>query len=832
MTVGQSERRILRGAGFVPLLAMALTTSLSAQATEQALYSATEPQVPEKVGRVLRAHRIQDQPPLLDGVLDDAAWLVADSASDMMQWDPDNGSPMTQRTVVRVLYDERYVYVGAQLRETDPTLIVSGIGRRDQPPASDVFIVNFDTQHDHVTGYGFGTNPSGVQSDWFLYDDTSADREYNSVWEVETRIDQRGWTAEYRIPLSQMRFQAPPDGQVVWGFDFRREIQRLSENGQWIGKPRGTTGQVSRWGHIVFAEGLESPRRLEALPFALARGDDPATAEFEDGYDAGVDLRTSLGGSASLAATFNPDFGQVEADPAVLNLSVFESFFPEKRPFFLEDGTLFVPSYGLLQLFYSRRIGRRPSYLPLTSGDVVQERPDQTTILGATKLTGKRGRLTYGVVSAITSAEHALVVAGGADGTGTARVERTIEPLTSYSAFRLQRDFASSSNVGLLATTVLRDGAPSAFTGGIDYRVRWDRNRWQWNGHWAGSHAPLAGEHVQGFGGVSNVNFSSRNWFANSHVHYFSPDFRISDIGFLRARPDQYQVTAGGGYTSPDPGSVLRNWSVGTNVGVSYSSAGLRNDNYVNAFGNLRLLNFWGINANLNFNPERYDDIETRGGPVMLAPRAMSWFGGIFSDSRKTWNIFLGVNGGSDVEGQRWRGSNFDLSLRPSPRFQLSLGASYNTSLDPAQWISNRDVTGDGETDYVFGEIDSRVLNVNLRASGAVHRNLTFEAFLQPFVAVGDYDDFKRLARPKSFDFEPVPATAVSNPDFNSKSLRGTFVVRWEYLRGSTIFLVWNLQGADASRPGVFDFGRDLGDVFGAPRDNRFIIKANYWLSL
>jgi hypothetical protein len=462
----------------------------------------------------------------------------------------------------------------------------------------------------------------------------------------------------------------------------------------------------------------------------------------------------------------------------------------------------------------------------------VQERPDQTTILGATKLTGKRGRITYGVVSAVTSAEHALVVAGGSNGLGTARVERPIEPFTSYSAFRLQRDFASGSNVGLLATTVLRDGSPDAFAGGIDYRVRWDRNRWQWNGHWAVSHAPLGTEHVDGVGGVSNVFFNSRNWFANAHVHHFSPQFRISDLGFLRARPDQTQVTTGGGYTSPDPGSVLRNWSVGYNAGVSYNTDGLRNETYTNVFGNLRLLNFWGLNGNFNFNPETYDDVETRGGPAMLSPSAASWFFGMFSDSRKTWNTFLGVNGGRDAEGRRWRGTNFDLSLRPSPRFQLSLGAGFNTTLDPAQWISNGDVTGDGATDHVFGEIDSRVLNVTLRASGAVHRDLTFEAFLQPFVAVGDYDDFKRLARPRSFDFEPVAASAVSNPDFNTKSLRGTFVVRWEYLRGSTIFLVWNLQGADASRPGMFDFGRDLGDVFGAPKDNRFIIKANYWLSL
>ena len=817
------------GVLLAPAAVQAQDLGLAEAPSRTGVQDGSEPDIPEKRGKVLTAFRV-DGPPDLDGVLDEPAWLLADSTDSMVQWDPDNMSGMSERTVVRVLYDERYLYVGVRLLDRNPGAIARGLGRRDRPPPSDLFEIGFDTQHDHLTGYVFATNASGVQREKFLFDDTAEDVEYNAVWEVETRIDETGWTAEYRIPFSQMRFQAPPSGRVVWGLDFRREIQRRNESGQWIGKPRGANGQVSRWGHLHFEEGLGRPRRIEALPFVVARGDDPAATGFDDGYDAGLDLRTGLGRSATLSATVNPDFGQVEADPAVLNLGVFETFFPEKRPFFLDDGTLFVPAYPLMTLFHSRRIGRRPGYLRVAGGEQVLDRPEQTTILGAAKVTGKSSGFTYGALSALTAAEYALVDAGATG--GPARLERLIEPATSYNALRVQRDLGGGSNVGALATGVLRDGHPDAFAGGVDYRLRWGGNRWQWNGHWAVADAPLAGGRVSGVGGVSNLFYTSKHWNGSLHVDHFSRDFSIADMGFLRARPDQTTLSGGLNYGDPDPGTRLRSWTVGLFTGESRNTDGLVISRYAGGFGSARLLSFWSLNGGLTWAPRVFDDLETRGGPAVVVPANLSANLGLNSDPRRGWNAFLSTYGSRDAEdGWTW-GLNPGVDLRPSPRFQLSLSAGFDAARDPAQWIVNEDVSGDGVVDHVFGELRSHVLNLTLRGSGAVNRDLTLEGFLQPFVAVGDYRGLGTLARPESFEFDPVADGAIADPDFNTKSLRGTFVLRWEYLRGSTVFLAWNVQGSDDARPGIFRPWQDLTDVFDASFDHRILLKANYWLSL
>jgi hypothetical protein len=798
-------------------------------------FTATEPNVPEKAEKVLYALRVTQAPPVIDGVLDDAIWMSADSTGNLLQQDPDNMQPMTERTIVRVLYDARNIYVGVRLLDSDAEAIRSGLGRRDRPPPSDRFTIGFDTQHDHLTGYAFTTNPSGVQQEGAYFDDTSMDMEYNAVWEVEARMDANGWTAEYRIPFSQMRFQAPPSGGAVWGLEMLRSVQRKNENGRWVGRPRGTNGEVSRWGHLVFEGGLETPRRVEALPFVLTSGNAPADADFSDDYDAGLDLRMGLGRSSTLAATFNPDFGQVEADPAVLNLGVFETFFPEKRPFFLSDGNIFVPSYGLFQLFHSRRIGARPGYLrPFQQGDVVLDRPEQTTILGATKVTGKSSGYTYGALTALTAEEHALVQAGGADGLGVARIDRTIEPMTSYSAARLQRDLGRGSNVSVLGTSVLREGAPDAFAGAFEYRIRWDRNRWQWNGQWAGTNAPRVArstEQVSGFGGVSNLTFNVKNWNANAHVHYFSDNFRVADLGFFRTRTGEQQLSAGGGYSDPDPGRFLRSWNIGGNFGRSRVHA-LTVGEWINVFGGLQLLNFWGVFGGIGYGPAVHDDLDTRGGPPILRPETHWANLSLNSDPRRRWNWFVNWFGNDNTSaGHDW-GIDQGLDLRPSPRVQLALSAGYNTGLNRMQWVTNQDVTGDGATDYVYSTLESDVVNITLRGSAAVNRDLTLEAFLQPFVAVGDYTDFKRLAAPNTHDFTPIDGSRIEDPDFNSKSLRGTFVLRWEYIRGSTIFLAWNLTGSDEQRPGLFQPMRDIRGVFGAPIDNRVMLKANYWFSL
>ena len=631
-----------------------------------------------------------------------------------------------------------------------------------------------------------------------------------------------------------MRFDTAAADEMVWGLQVRRDIHRRGETDRWVGIPRGAQGRASRFGHLVFEERVSPPRRVELLPYTFVRRADLATADPEHGMQGGLDVRLGLGTGATLSATVNPDFAQVEQDPAVLNLSVFETFFPEKRPFFLEDSRTFVLPYGQFPLFHSRRIGARPGRLALEAGDELVDQPDQTTILGAAKLTGKASTWTYGALTALTAREYATVDAVTADDHGNeqvTRVERLIEPLTSYSVGRLQRDILSgSSNVGAIATAVVREGDANAFTGGGDYNLRWNRNRWAFQGHWAGTRAPFADGLRTGFGGATQFFFVGTYVGFNTHVDHFSPNFRNTDLGFHSFRVDKTDVNGQVFLRQPDPWGIFRSVQVAAGGGRVWNTDNLELGRSVNSSVNAQFRNFWFVNLFTGHNFRTFDDLDTRGGPPIVNPAETYLDVFVGSDSRKTWRVNLGVNGGRDEEGGWNARVGPFVQLQPSGRLQVSVGTNYSFGQDVAQWITNQDVTGNGQTDHVYGQLRRDVIDVTGRVTYTFHRDLTLQAFLQPFVAVGDYTDIKRLARPSSFAFEP--ATIDFDPDFNRTSLRGNLVLRWEYLRGSTLFVVWNLSTVGDRRPGVFTPLADLRNVFSGESTHVFMVKMNYWLGL
>ncbi|MEO7157000.1 MAG: DUF5916 domain-containing protein, partial [Vicinamibacterales bacterium] len=481
----------------------------------------SEPIVPEKVGKELQAFYVGQTPPRIDGRLDDEAWQTAQAIDDMVQNDPDNMKPPTERTSVKVLYDDRSVYVGVVNYMRDPTKITNALGRRDTFPRSDSIKITFDPRHDHLTAYTFDSNPSGVQGDMTWFDDSRSTTDFDAVWEVRTQVTAEGWTAEFRIPFSQLRFTITPGEAVVWGFNIRRDIVYNAEMIRWVATPRGAQGFVSRFGHLRFATPPAPPRRLEVQPFLLARQAHVTSAASGRDLSGGLDFRVGLGTSTTLSAAVNPDFGQVEQDPAVLNLSVFETFFPEKRPFFIEDSRSLVPNYPQMPMFHSRRIGQRPNRFAIPAGETLLERPEATTILGATKVTGKVNGWSYGGLTALTDSEYARVrtAAGG-------EAERLIEPMTSYNVGRIQKDlFAGSSNLGGLGTAVLRNGDLDAFTGSVDYSLRWSKNKYNLNGQWAGTRTAFSGAMKTGFGGVTNLNYNSKHLSLFSHYDYFNSTF-------------------------------------------------------------------------------------------------------------------------------------------------------------------------------------------------------------------------------------------------------------------------------------------------------------------
>ncbi len=767
-------------------------------------------------------------PPVIDGTVDDEAWNVAASAGGYVQRDPDNGAAMTEQTRIQVVYDDRYLYVAVVCEDSSPGEIAAALSRREDFGATDFVGIGFDPRHDHLTAYVFQANASAVQADLSLSDDDRTDREYNSVWEVRTTVTSFGWVAEFRIPFSQMRFTAAPEAGQVWGFQAERTIRRKGEFGTWTPKPRGQRGEASLFGHLVFDTPLSPSRRIEITPYTLFRGerDGAATPRSSDfGGSMGADLRIGLGSSATLAATVNPDFGQVEQDPSVLNLSVFETFYPEKRPFFLEDSRSLVPPYFVMQLFHSRRIGRTPTHFDVPDGDVVIRSRDETTIIGASKVTGKSGLWSYGALTAATAREYSTVERN--DGS---RYEHLTEPLTSYNVMRLQRDiFGGSSNIGGLITGVTREKSDDAYAAALDYNLRWDQNRAVLNGHWAATRAPGDDGVRTSGGGVANFNFSRKHWNTWTHFDRFGRDFRINDIGFFRARVDRYQSDGGINFEQPDRGRALRRYNVNLCGGRAWNGDGLVFDNWVCTNGSVGFLNFWNANAGFTRRFETLDDIDTRGGPPILRPAARFGYFNVDTDSRKSWRVNFGGNRGvSGADGEEIQ-AHANLTLQPSSRLQLSIQTRYTDGLDAAQWIENSDTDGDGSDDHVYGTLSRNVVDVTLRGTYSVHRDLTIQAYMQPFVAVGDYTDIRRLARPRSFAFEPV--TIDSDPDFNRKSVRGNVVLRWEYVRGSTLFFVWDLSQEDTSRPGHFQPGRDLREALGAPAKQVLMVKAAYWFN-
>jgi hypothetical protein len=626
-----------------------------------------------------------------------------------------------------------------------------------------------------------------------------------------------------------MRFPAAPEGGQVWGFQAERMIRRKGEVGTWTPKPRGQRGEVSLFGHLVFDTPLSPSRRIEITPYTLFRAERDAThtpASSGFGGSMGADLRVGLGSSATLAATVNPDFGQVEQDPSVLNLSVFETFYPEKRPFFLEDSRSFVPPYFIMQLFHSRRIGRTPSYFDVPDDDEVVDSRDETTIIGAAKVTGKSGLWSYGALTAATAREFST-----AERDDGSRYEHLTEPLTSYNVMRVQRDIlGGSSNIGALITGVTREKSDDAYTAGLDYNLRWDQNRAVLNGHWAATRAPDDDHGVRtSGGGTANFNFNRKHWNTWTHFDRFGRDFRINDIGFFRVRADRTQLDGGVNLEQPDPGRALRRYNVNLCGGRAWNGERLVFDNWICTNGSVGFLNFWNINGGFTRRFETLDDIDTRGGPPIVKPAARIAYFNLDSDSRKSWRLNVGGSKAASDEGGNELQMHTNVNVQPSSRLQVAVQTRYTKALDVAQWIENSDTDGDGADDHVYGTLRRNVVDVTLRGTYSVHRDLTIQAYIQPFVAVGDYNDIRRLARPRSFAFEPV--TIDSDPDFNRKSVRGNIVLRWEYLRGSTLFVVWDLSQEDESRPGHFQPGQDLREAFGAPATQVLMVKVAYWFN-
>jgi hypothetical protein len=764
--------------------------------------------------------------PKIDGILDESFWQDARKSGGFVQYQPNEGSAATESTFVRVAYDDNALYVGAEMYDSEPNKIVRRLTRRDRAIEADLLNVIIDSHHDHQTAYAFVTYASGTQRDVYYYNDTWSDESWDGVWESCTQMTDRGWTAELRIPFSCLRFASGDD--PVWGIYFSRNISRKGELDRWVYIPESSSGFVSQFGHLKGLNDLRSPRRLEILPYGVSYAETKTRSTADpDGrsytHNTGFDVKYGLTSNMTLDATINPDFGQVEADQTILNLSTFETWYPEKRPFFLEGNKIFETYFTL---FYSRRIGRSPS---IWSDDVsyYTDRPAATTILGAAKISGKTaGGTSIGILESVTQREKATYV-----NTEGAKQTAVVEPEANYLVTRLKQDIMENSSVGLMAIAVNQYTQDPQYSGGVDWNLRLHGGDYQLTGQVVGS---KTGPGKDGWGGMVEAEKAGGEHIRGSVIgEYRDRGLDLNRLGFLQ-RPDFKQGFAWLQYrTTGKWWIVKRTWS-NLNVGTADNLSGVRLLRGGNFNGQIEFANLWNLGGGSWRDYETtYSDFETRGGPPAPIPIGQNWWLWLGTDSRKKWQTTAQVEGGDTWDGH-YNSYGLVFELRPASNVELSAGPAYRTHWGVSRWLTCLKDAEGNRTDEIFGEQYLHRFDMTLRGTVTFSKNLTLQAYAQPFIAAMDYRHFKRLVPPDKFEYvdSSIYNEVEQKPDFNWTSFNSNLILRWEYRPGSALYLVWTQARGSTRSIGDFELGRDWGNLFDTTPNNTFLVKLSYWWSV
>src|SRR5688572_28982594 len=688
-------------------------------------------------------------PPVIDGRNDDAAWREAPRFSEFRQFEPRVDVDPSFKTEFQVSYDEKNFYAFVRMFDPHPDSIMRALTRRDVRGPSDQVILLIDSYDDKRTGFEFAVNPVGVKRDYTISNDTQEDGSWNGIWDVATAIDSLGWTAEFRIPLSQLRYA--PTGSHTFGFGVWRDIERYRERISWPLFRPTRNGLASQLGRLGGISGITTARRLEVTPYAVTKNVQRSlpNERFERAQQItfGGDLKFGITPNVTLDATVNPDFGQVESDPAVLNLTAFETFLPERRPFFVEGTRLYqfpLNCYNVVDcstnegLFYSRRIGRAPT-LAGAYGDA--STPTSTPIAAATKLTGRTRRgLSFGLLDAVTPRVE------GVD-------DQTVEPLTNYAVLRAQQDIrGGEAGISVIATGVNRSLDPltspflhsNAYTAGATFRNRFHDGQYELAGQLAASHVSGSREaiertqvnNVHAFqqpgddyevdptrtslsGHAEQLKFGKYGGgitrFETSVVRQ-SAGFEVNDLGFLR-RADILDWSTWGALTFRDARGIYRWAQVNGNHWEQWNTSGVRLDNALNFNGHMGLKSNWDVHLGSTFNrlTKSFCDRCTRGGPALRQSSGIFPWGGVNTDSRRMVSGGLWLNMGFYDEGRSFNWSMDPyVNLRLSPRFQLNVSPSASRRIDNTQWFDNFTDAG-GITHYSFAHLDQRTLAMSAR---------------------------------------------------------------------------------------------------------------------
>jgi uncharacterized protein DUF5916/cellulose/xylan binding protein with CBM9 domain len=783
------------------------------------------------------------KPPVIDGRDDDEVWRLATPITGFRQFRPVEDGEPSFRTETKVAYDARNFYVFIRAFDPHPDSILKLLARRDVRTASDQLKIIIDSYHDRRTGYEFAVNPAGVKRDFAVYDDGNEDDAWDGVWEAGTQVDSLGWTAEFRIPLSQMRYAPGPTN--TFGFGVWRDIDRYTERVSWPLYRVTRPGLMSQLGEVTGLDGLDAPRRIEITPYFVTKNVPENGFDRSQKLDAGADIKYGLTSNITIDATVNPDFGQVEADPSVLNLGPFETFYQERRPFFIEGTGIFqfgincsVVNCSGEGLFYSRRVG------------------GASRILGAAKITGRLpSGLTLGIVDAVTN--------------DVTIDTTTLEPTTNYGGLRLTQDFRKGeSGIGIMLTAVNRGVdrftdtlmRKSAYVGAFNFRHRFKGGRYQLTGsidasRIAGTPAAIARAQRSSVhlyqrpddalaldttrttltGDAEEILFGKTGGFVRFETSYQrrSAGFDVNDFGFLR-RADQQSWNNWAAMNWTKPFLIFQQGFWNFNWWQFWTTEGMPTERAANTNAHFQLNNrYWlHLGGTVGQLGTTFDDRVARGGPAVRQDSYIApWFG-FEGDQRRPvipylfFNLFRGSGG---------RSTSFNVSpsfdLRVSTQFRASFGLSFSHDINDWQFVGT-DTTG-GTTHYLFAHLDQKTASMSFRLDYTASPTLTVQAYASPFVSKGPYSNVRELANPRADRYADRFQSFAATPGFeNFKAFNSNLVLRWEYRPGSTLFVVWSQGRVDASDVDVTrPMPRDFRRLFNQHPENTFLVKMSYWLS-
>jgi hypothetical protein len=847
----------------------ACATAALCRAVAQSPDSSVPPTLPEGADAVARAVRAT-KAPVIDGRDDDAVWQSAPVTRGFRQFYPQEDGRPSVETEFRVAYDDRNLYILVHALDPHPDSIRHAITRRDVSSASDYIGITIDGFHDHRTGYEFVINPDGVKKDCAVYADTLYDWSWDGVWDAATRVDSRGWTAEFRIPFSQIRYSDVRDH--TFGFAVWRNSNRFQESSIWPLWRISRGGLMSQLGRLVGVDDITAPRSFAAAPYIVASNSSTTTQDALGRFErtqrqsGGADLRFVPSSNYTIDATLNPDFGQVEADPSVLNLTAAETFYPEKRPFFLQGRRLYELDLGCNPfacanegLFYSRRIGRAPQ---LAASYPSADAPAATPIAAAAKFTGRSSSgLTLAAFDAITPR------VGGDRGA-------TLEPRTNYAFARAVQELGGgATTLGLTATAVDRSldssSAPllrrAAFTAAFDLRQRLGTSPFMFTGSLAasdvrGGRAAISAtqessvHYFQRSGSSKGLdtlrtsltgnseelsigNYSGAVQFVSAWQRH-SAGLEINDIGFMQRADDQlFANDLSIGVRTPH--WIYRLLTAKITAENVWNTSGLALDRGLSSETFAILTNNWNVDltGRVMHVGATYCDQCARGGPALRQDPLFAAGILINGDSRRVLVPALGYST-SVGDGHRSSTNEIDpgVTLNVSPRLQATIGGSLVVNHADAQWYGNF-IDAAGATHYAFAHLDQRTLAFSARASYAQSPTMTLELYAAPFVSAGAYARVRQLsavpgAAPYDARFVAYSPPSSSSASVGVRQFRSSAVARWEYRPGSTLFIVWT-HGRDGSDVGTATrpWDSEYRSLFALHPENAVLVKVAYWLA-